>query len=137
MEAVIDVAEVMSRFQALTSLVPLQVIRDAQDYDRAVSALNQLLDAGAAHEGHALAPLAVALGALIGDYDDEHHPAELVSPAAMLRFLMEQRQLTQSEVPEVGSQGVVSEVLCGKRPLNVRQIKALAARFNVPASVFL
>ena len=34
--------------------------------------------------------------------------------------------------PEIGSQGVVSEVLAGKRALNLRQVKALAKRFAVP-----
>ncbi len=33
-------------------------------------------------------------------------------------------------------QGVVSEVLNGKRELNLRQVKALAARFSVPLEVF-
>ncbi len=53
-----------------------------------------------------------------------------------LRFLMEQHHLTQAQVPEIGSQGVVSEILKGRRELNVRQIRALAARFGVAASVF-
>jgi HTH-type transcriptional regulator/antitoxin HigA len=45
--------------------------------------------------------------------------------------------LTQAELPEVGSQGVVSEVLSGKRELNVRQIRALAQRFRVSPAVFI
>ncbi len=55
----------------------------------------------------------------------------------MIRFLMEQHGLTQSDLPEIGTQGVVSEILRGKRELNVRQIKALSGRFNVPSSVFI
>jgi len=50
---------------------------------------------------------------------------------------MEQHRLTQSDLPEVGTQGVVSEILRGKRELNVRQIKALSSRFHVQASVFI
>jgi HTH-type transcriptional regulator/antitoxin HigA len=60
-----------------------------------------------------------------------------VSPVAMLRFLMEQHALAQSDLPELGSQGVVSEILRGKRELNLRQIKALAERFHVPAALFI
>ena len=44
--------------------------------------------------------------------------------------------LTQSDLPEVGSQGVVSEILGGKRTLNVRQIRALSGRFGVSPAVF-
>lgn len=140
MEALMDrtaLAEITARFQALAAMVPLHAIRTEQDYDRAVSTLNQLLDAGAADEMSPLADLVNTLGVLVGDYDDAHHPAKEVSSVAMVRFLMEQHDLTQSDLPEIGTQGVVSEILRGKRELNVRQIKALAERFHVPSSVFI
>jgi HTH-type transcriptional regulator/antitoxin HigA len=49
---------------------------------------------------------------------------------------MEEHGLKQSDLPEVGNQSVVSQILSGARELNVRQINALAKRFNVPAGVF-
>ncbi len=55
----------------------------------------------------------------------------------MLRILMEQHGLAQSDLPEVGSQGVVSEILAGKREMNVRQVRALAETFRVSPAVFL
>lgn len=131
------VAEITSHFQALSSVIPLRTVQTERDYDQAVAVLNQLLDAGAANEEHPLAELANTLGALIGEYDSVHYPEQNVSPLVMLRFLMTQNHLTQSNLPEIGTQGVVSEVLSGKRDLNVRQIKALAARFHVPPSVFV
>ncbi len=54
-----------------------------------------------------------------------------------LHFFMEEYGLTQSDLPEVGSQGVVSEILSGKRELNVRQIRVLAKRFHVSPAVFI
>jgi HTH-type transcriptional regulator/antitoxin HigA len=39
---------------------------------------------------------------------------------------MEAHGLTQSELPEIGSPGVVSEILSGERELNIRQIRHLA-----------
>ena len=140
MEAVMDrsvIAEITSRFQALSSVVPLHAIRTDADYENAVAALNRLLDAGAANENHPLADLVNTLGSLIGEYDDVHYPAHEVSPLAMLRFLMSENSLAQSGLPEIGSQGVVSEILSGKRDLNLRQIKALSGRFHVPPSVFV
>ena len=131
------ITEITVHYQALSKLVPLQAIPDAPAYEQAVSVLHQLLDAGAADEKHPLAGLVDSIGRLIADYDQEHFPAAPVSPAATLRQLMEQHALTQSDIPEVGTQGVVSEVLNGKRDLNVRQIKALAQRFDVPPSVFI
>lgn len=131
------VAEITSHFQALSSVIPLRTIRTEHDYDQAVAALNQLLDAGAANEEHPLAELANTLGVLISEYDSVHYPEQNVSPLAMLRFLMDQHHLIQSSLPEIGTQGVVSEILSGKRELNVRHIKALSERFHVPPSVFV
>ncbi len=53
-----------------------------------------------------------------------------------LKFLMQEHNLTQSDLPEVGSQGVVSEILRGRRELNTRQIKALSKRFGVSPAAF-
>jgi HTH-type transcriptional regulator/antitoxin HigA len=49
---------------------------------------------------------------------------------------MEQPVLSQADLPEIGSQSVVSEVLRGKRELNVRQIRALSRRFHVSPDAF-
>jgi HTH-type transcriptional regulator/antitoxin HigA len=43
---------------------------------------------------------------------------------------MEAHGLTQSELPEIGSQGIVSEILSVERELNIRQIRRLAKRFR-------
>lgn len=141
MEAVIDLraAEDLARhFRAISKHVPLRPIRTAVDYDAAVASLNALLDAGAADETHPLADLAATLGELIGEYDDAHYPAKNVAPSEMLRFLMDQHGLKQTDLAEeLGSQGIVSEVLNGKRELNLRQMRALAARFGVPVSSFV
>ena len=50
---------------------------------------------------------------------------------------MREHGLTQSDLPGVGPQSVVSEILSGKRQLNLRQIRWLAERFNVPVDVFI
>ncbi|MNR66199.1 Antitoxin HigA [compost metagenome] len=49
---------------------------------------------------------------------------------------MQEHGLTQSDLPEIGAQSVVSDILNGKRQLNVRHIRALAERFQVPTDVF-
>lgn len=64
-------------------------------------------------------------------------PLPQAKPAAVLKHLMREHDIRQSGLPEIGSQGVVSEVLTGKRDLNVRQIKWLAKRFGVSPEVFI
>ena len=60
------------------------------------------------------------------------------SPAFALRALMDEHGLKQTDVLDVfGSQGVVSQVLNGKRDISKAQAKRLAARFHVRADLFI
>lgn len=86
---------------------------------------------------HSLASLRYIVGYLIRDYDEMHHPIPDAPPAEIVAFLMEQHGLRQSDLPEIGTQSIVSEVLNGKRKLNARQIKNLSERFGVAADAFL
>lgn len=131
------VTEIAFHYKALTAIVPLRPIVNQEQYAHAVAVLSQLLDAGAANEKHLLAELASTLGSLIGDFEESQEQQQGAGPVDVLRLLMEQHGLSQSDLPEIGTQGVVSEILNGKRELNVRQFKALAARFQIPSSVFL
>jgi HTH-type transcriptional regulator / antitoxin HigA len=123
--------------QHWTAISPLLSLRNEQEYDRAVERLNRLLDEVGTDEQHPLYTLLDTLGTLIHAYEEEHHPISECSGVDVLRFLMEEHDLTQSDLPEIGSQGVVSEILRGKRELNVRQIRALAKRFHVSPGVFI
>ncbi|NAW33581.1 helix-turn-helix domain-containing protein [Halomonas alimentaria] len=107
------------------------------DYDALVAALDELLELVGDDEEHPLASLASHMGDLIEEYDDAHRPIPEVRGADMLRQLMQWHGLDQSSLPEVGTQSVISEILNGKRRLNVRQIKALTQRFGLPADLFL
>jgi len=108
------------------------------DYEQLVQVLDEVLDAGGADENHPLARLADSLGDLVEEWEACHH---VMMPAAsgieVLRFLMKEHGIKQADLPEVGTQSVVSEVLNGKRQLNVHHISRLAARFGVPAGVFI
>lgn len=119
------------------NISPLLTIRNEREYDAAVERMNELLDKIGTDENHSLYSLLDTLGTLIQAYEEEHHSIPEVEGAEILRYLMEEHGLTQSELPEVGSQGVVSEILNGKRELNIRQIRALAERFDVSPAVFV
>ncbi|MBP7688556.1 MAG: hypothetical protein KA765_11630 [Thermoflexales bacterium] len=95
-------------------------IRTERDYDRAIQRLNTLLDEVGTDQRHPLYGLLDTLGTLIHAYEEQHHPLPDSTGAEMLRFFMDEQALTQADLPEIGSQGVVSEVLNGKRELSVR-----------------
>jgi len=124
-------------YRSLRRMVPLGVIRSKPEYDRAVAALDAIIDEIGEDEAHPLAELAEALSVFVEAFDKVHYPMPAPLPREILRFLMEQEELSQSGLPEIGSQGVVSEILSGKRNLNLRQISKLAKRFKVSPGVFL
>jgi HTH-type transcriptional regulator/antitoxin HigA len=120
-----------------TNIAPLLTIRNEREYSAAVKRLNELLDEIGDNEKHPLYSLMDTLGTLVHDYEEEHYPIPDVSGMEVLRFLMEEHGLTQSDLPEVGSQGVVSEILNGKRELNIRPVRLLAQKFKVSSAVFV
>jgi len=120
-----------------TNIAPLLTVRNEREYNAAVERLNELLDEIGDNEKHPLYGLLDTLGTLIHAYEEEHYPIPDATGAEVLRFLMDEHGLAQSDLPEVGSQGVVSEILNGKRELNVRQIRLLAEKFKVSSAVFV
>ena len=115
---------------------PLLAIRNGREYDAAVAQLNDLVDEVGDDPKDPRYRFIETLSVLIGAYDEEHHKVPDASGVEMLKFLMEQHGLSQGDLPEVGTQGVLSEILRGKRELNVRQIRALAQLFHLPAGAF-
>lgn len=118
-------------------ITPLLIIHNENDYNMAVKRMNELLDEIGTNEKHPLYSLLDTLGTLIHAYEEEHYPIPESSGADILRFLMDENGLTQSDLPEIGSQGVVSEILNGKRELNVRQVRELAKKFKVSPAAFV
>lgn len=119
------------------NIAPLLSIRNEREYNAAVKRLNALLDEIGDNEKHPLYGLMDTLGSLITLYEEEYYPIPEATGAEVLRFLMDEHGLAQSDLPEIGSQGVVSEIMNGKRDLNIRQIRGLAKRFKVSPAVFV
>lgn len=69
-------------------------------------------------------------------YDEEHRPMPRASGTEVLRYLMQEHGISQSDLPEVGAQSVVSAILSGKRTLNWRQVSGLSDRFGVSSDAF-
>src|SRR6266478_8644980 len=96
------------RCVVMSEEVPIQSERE---YDRAVKRLNKLLDEVGTNERHPLYGLLDTLGTLIHAYEEEHFKESEPSGPEMLRYFMDEHELKQSDLPEVGSQRAVSEVL--------------------------
>ena len=107
------------------------------DYQSLVESLDAILDVGGADETHPLAGLAAMVGDLVAGYEAKRYPMpEAMSAVEALAFLMAQHGVRQSDLPEIGNQAKVSEILSGKRVINLRHARALAERFGVGIDVF-
>lgn len=115
----------------------LSTLDTEEQYGKAVTWLDKLIDAVRGKGDPSLESLIDTLGTLIKDYEDRNIPEPEGDPIGCLKYLIEEHHLKQSDLKELGSQGVVSEILNGKRQLNIRQIKTLSKRFNVSPAVFI
>jgi HTH-type transcriptional regulator/antitoxin HigA len=129
------IKQVAEHWQFVSPL--LRKPKTEDDYDMLVQALDELLDLVGEDESHPLMSLVDIIGEWIEAWDHEHRPMPKASGVDVLRYLMREHGLSQSDLPGVGAQSVVSEVLSGKRQLNLRQIRWLAERFGVSVETFI
>ena len=115
----------------------LSVPHTEKEYKQLVNLLDSLVDEVGDNESHPLASLMETIGSLVEVYETNNCPEPAGDPIEVLKTLMEEHGLKQSDLSELGSQGVVSEIISGKRQLNVRQIKLLSKRFKVSPTVFV
>ena len=93
-------------------------------YEALVEHLNQLLDAGGANQAHLLAGLVEALGELIQTYEKRQTPMAEAEPSELLRYLMTEQGLKQSDLAGIASQETISDILCGRRGISKAQVRA-------------
>jgi len=111
--------------------------KNNKEFDVLVVQLDQLITIVKDNEKHYLMGLIDVVSNVISKYEEKHFPVTTATGKNALRFLMEAHHLQQSDLSDIGSQGVVSEILRGKRALNLRQIKLLAKRFHVSPETFI
>lgn len=133
----IDIKAVARDWERLQKSSHLGPIRSELDYEKRVSLLNALIDLVKDDESHPLADLLELVGEQIEAYDEVHYSIPESRPCEVLRYLMDEHGLRQADLSDIGSQGVISELLSGKREINARQAKLLGQRFHVSPAVFL
>ncbi len=124
-------------FQTRTP-VKLSTVETDRHYRAMIKLMNKLVDEIGDWETHPLMGLLDIVTFFVHDYEERNVEIPDAEPSAVLRFLMDQHDLRQTDLTEIfGSQSNVSEVLSGKREINARQARALAARFRVSPAVFI
>lgn len=130
-----ELEKAVTVWPVISSIV--SVPRTEEEYDRMVALLDELIDEVGEDEKHPLASLMDTLGTLIEAYEDKHFPEPVGDPISSLAFFMEEHGVSQEDLPEIGNQTEVAEILSRKRELNIHQIRSLSKRFNVSPEIFL
>ena len=124
-----DYAQLLAKYQP-------KVIETEAESDRAIELATELEHkANRSNEENAILELLVTL---IEKFEDENYLIPKGTPHSMLLHLMESNDIKQENlVGVIGSRGVVSEVVNGKRSISKAQAKALAEYFSVDVGLFI
>jgi len=97
-------------------LYPLKIIKNDRDYAHALRSLESVFDETKGD----LAEYAGTLTVLIEYHESKTSPLQSRGGIDLLKFLMDQNALKQKDLIGIlGAKSTVSEILSGKRPLNL------------------
>ncbi len=113
--------------------IPIHNRKQLEATERVIDGLLALQTRTAAQDAY-LELLSIAVSA----WEDENVEISRLPGRELLKVLIEERGIRQKDlVPVFGSESIVSEVLSGKRQLNLHYITGLAEYFHVSPAVFM
>ncbi len=115
------------------------VIRSEKENERALAIVAPLMKRGENDLSPEEDKLLDLLTTLIEDFEEKAYPmGNIPTPQVAVRELMREHDLKQTDMVDIfGSQGVVSQVLNGKREISKAQAKRLSERFRLPIDIFI
>lgn len=75
------------------------------------------------------------LSILVKEYELVHFPVPKPKPIEAIKFRIEQRNMSESELSKILARK--SEILSGKRKLSLTMIRNLKEKLNIPAEVLI
>ena len=137
MKTVPEPKAILKAWMPFKELVGVTGVHSEEDYEQAVATIEVLLNEVGDDESHPLADVLDFLAEQVKAYEDDHVVIPEASPSEVLRLLMEQHQLNQTDLTDIAPQGRISDILSGKRAISKDLAKRFATRFHVRADVFL
>lgn len=115
----------------------LKPIKNNQQYEKALSRAYTLMQKGIKPDSKESDELEV-LSILIKEYESEHFPVPKPNPIEAIKFRLEQMNMSEAELSEIlGYRSRKSEILSGKRKLNLTMIRKLTDKLHIPAEVLI
>jgi HTH-type transcriptional regulator / antitoxin HigA len=134
---IISTGHLLETWMPFRDALGFSAIRTARDYKRASAVMDRLLDEVGEDEKHPLAEVLDYLSNQVETYETDHVKIPDAPPRDVLRFLMEQQGLSQSDLADCAPQSRISEILNGRREISKELAKALGKKFGVGVGVFV
>lgn len=121
----------------MLDLTSLRTLLDETEYEAALTAVRPYFDNEPA-EGTSQAAHFDALVLLIEDYERRRYPIPRATPVEVLKSVMAANSYSQSDLVEVlGSKARASELLSGRREINLDQIRKISRAWRIPAGALI
>ena len=127
-----DPARILGVWEPFRKVIGVTVVRNRRDHARALATIEVLLD-----ESHPLAEVLDFLAERVRAWEERNTTIPEAEPHEMLRLLMEQNGLRQSDLADCAPQGRISEILNGRRAISKALARQFGQRFGVSPAVFL
>jgi len=113
----------------------IKPIKNERDYEQALRRVESLWQSP---EGSPESDELDVLATLIEAYECNRYPIDLPDPVEAIKFRLEQEgRDSRALIGVIGQRTRVYEVLRGKRSLSLNMIRALHAKFGIPANVLI
>ena len=108
-----------------------------KEYNNLMEFMNSLMEWLRHHKDDRATSLLRVIANNIHEYENKKYPSKKLLPVDMLKFLMDEHGLSQNDLPEIGSQSLISKILNGERKLTLEHIHYLSEHFGVSPIVFI
>jgi len=112
-----------------------KVIKNEEQYMEVLSRIDEIMDV---EPNTPEADELDLLSLLVENYEEKNFPHPNPSPIDVIKYYIEVRGLKQKDlVGIIGDKTLVSRVINGERELNLRMVKNLHDKINIPYSLLL
>lgn len=126
------------KYRRLVSRATPRIPENEAEYQILLGQIEKLMEKDEVNLSLEETRLLSLLATLAEQYESRANSISKAAPHQVLAHLMESRGLRHRDIWELlGSRGVASEVINGKRPISKAQAKKLAAFFHVDAGLFI
>ncbi len=115
----------------------LRPIKNKKQYEDALTRIYTLMQEDIKPDTEASDELEI-LSILVKEYENEHYPVPSPNPIEAIKFRLEQMNMSEAELSGIlGYRSRKSEILSGKRKLNLEMIRKLTEKLHIPAEVLI